>query len=178
MGSVEDLGSAFLWSISKISEAFSLHRTTVRKRLVEAGVEPAGESKGNALYALRDVGPALFSKNSETIDVEGLQNPALMPPKDRKDWYQSENERVKLEESTRQLIPEAEVVAVYSSMTKAVVQVLETIPDLLERDCALSPQAVSHVQNVIDDLRFTLAERTYHACASDLAGGEEGLGED
>lgn len=178
MGTVDDLGAAFAWSISKISEAFSLDRATVRKRLAEAGVEPAGESRGNSLYALRDVGPALFSTNSAPADIDAIQNPALMPPKERKDWYQSENERVKLEESTRQLIPESEVVAVFSSMTKAVVQVLETVPDLLERDCALSPQAVSHVQNVIDDLRFTLAERTYHACASDLTGSEDGLGED
>ncbi|ENA7307278.1 DUF1441 family protein, partial [Escherichia coli] len=64
-----------------------------------------------------------------------------MEPKERKDWYQSENERIKLEKEQRKLIPVDEVVIVYSSMRKAVVQVLETIPDVLERDCALTPQA-------------------------------------
>jgi hypothetical protein len=65
---------------------------------------------------------------------------------------------VKLEKEQRGLIPVSEVVAVYSAMTKSVVQVLEVIPDILERDCALTPQAVAAVQSTIDDLRATLAE--------------------
>lgn len=162
-------------NISQLSAVTGLHRQTVASRLANIPTAP-GSNEKNKLYFLIDVIRALMETTASPVSER--QDPNKMPPKERKDWYQSENERVKLEESTRQLIPEAEVVAVYSSMTKAVVQVLETIPDLLERDCALSPQAVSHVQNVIDDLRFTLAERTYHACASDLAGGEEGLGED
>ncbi|EHU12513.1 terminase small subunit domain protein [Escherichia coli DEC1B] len=39
-----------------------------------------------------------------------------MEPKERKDWYQSENERIKLEKEQRKLIPVDEVVIVYSSM--------------------------------------------------------------
>ncbi|EIQ0035148.1 DUF1441 family protein [Escherichia coli] len=97
-----------------------------------------------------------------------------MEPKERKDWYQSENERIKLEKEQRKLIPVDEVVIVYSSMRKAVVQVLETIPDVLERDCALTPQAVGVVQQAIDDLRYTLQEKSYEACAAELIPDEEG----
>ena len=89
-------------------------------------------------------------------------------------WYQSENERIKLEKEQRKLIPVDEVVIVYSSMRKAVVQVLETIPDVLERDCALTPQAVGVVQQAIDDLRYTLQEKSYEACAAELIPDEEG----
>lgn len=42
-------------------------------------------------------------------------------------------------------------------MAKAVVQVLETLPDILERDCAMTPSAVVRVQKVIDDLRDQIA---------------------
>ena len=87
---------------------------------------------------------------------------------------QSENERIKLEKEQRKLIPVDEVVIVYSSMRKAVVQVLETIPDVLERDCALTPQAVGVVQQAIDDLRYTLQEKSYEACAAELIPDEEG----
>lgn len=38
-------------------------------------------------------------------------------------------------------------------------QVLETLPDILERDCALEPSAVMRVQSIIDDLRDEIARR-------------------
>jgi hypothetical protein len=167
MGNVGDLGDAFNWSISKISEAFSMDRSTIRKRLIEKGILSTGISRGNPVYALKDVAPALFAGNSESGgDIS--HDPSKMIPKERKDWFQSENERIKLEKEQRGLIPVDEVVTVYSAMTKSVVQVLETIPDILERDCALTPQAVAAVQAAIDDLRTTLSERSYQACAVDL----------
>ncbi|MBF0035799.1 DUF1441 family protein [Citrobacter freundii] len=172
MVGIGNLNEAFQWSISKISEAFSLDRATVRKRLVEAGIEPAGKVRGNPVYHLRDAGPALF-QTEEEVNPESIHNPSTMHPKDRKDWYQSENERIKLEKEQRKLIPADEVVIVYSAMRKAVVQVLDTLPDILERDCALSPKAVEVVQKSIDDLRYTLAERTYEACAAELMDNEE-----
>jgi hypothetical protein len=48
-------------------------------------------------------------------------------------------------------------------MAKAVVMVLETLPDVLERDCALTPAAVSRVQSVIDDLRDQMAQKVLDA---------------
>jgi hypothetical protein len=167
MEKVGDLAEAFNWSISKISEAFSMDRATVRKKIVENDIQAAGSSRGNPTYALKDVAPVLFAGTCKT-DEDIRHDPSLMIPKERKDWFQSENERIKLEKEQRNLIPVNEVVTVYSAMTKAVVQVLETIPDILERDCALTPQAVSAVQASIDDLRTTLSERSYHACAIDL----------
>ena len=70
----------------------------------------------------------------------------------------AENERLKFEVDTKQLIPAEDVAREFSLMAKAVVMVLETLPDILERDCALTPTAVSRVQNVIDDLRDQMAE--------------------
>jgi hypothetical protein len=48
-------------------------------------------------------------------------------------------------------------------MAKAVVQVLETLPDVLERDCALPPSAVMRIQNIIDDLRDQIAQKVTDA---------------
>ncbi|HAI1316851.1 TPA: DUF1441 family protein, partial [Escherichia fergusonii] len=72
---------------------------------------------------------------------------------DRKAWFQSERERLKFQQETGELIPASEVSREFASMAKAVVQVLETLPDILERDCAMTPSAVVRVQKVIDDLR-------------------------
>ncbi|MCJ3066417.1 DUF1441 family protein [Klebsiella pneumoniae] len=168
MSKISNIGDVYNWSIAKIAEAFGMDRKAVKRRLLEANIPVADTVRGNAVYSLRAVGPALFSGTPQS-DPDEINDPSRMTPKDRKDWYQSENERIKLETSQRKLLPADEVIAVYSAMRKAVVQVLDTLPDVLERDCALSPQAVEQVQKAIDDLRHELATRSYEACAADFA---------
>ncbi|HAN6410413.1 TPA: DUF1441 family protein, partial [Escherichia coli] len=96
--------------------------------------------------------------------LQALLTPSMkengeMSPQDRKAWYQSENERLKFEAASRELLPVEEVAREYSSLAKAVVMVLETLPDILERDCALQPSAVIRVQRIIDDLRDEMARK-------------------
>ena len=76
----------------------------------------------------------------ELVDID-----KMLPP-DRKAWFQSERERLKFQQETGELIPASTVTREFSSMAKAVVQVLETLPDILERDCAMTPAAVVRVQ--------------------------------
>ena len=72
----------------------------MRKRLLDASTTIAAIVRGNPVYALKDIGPVLFAL--PTLD-EGndVQGPNKMPPKERKDWFQSENERIKLETSLK-----------------------------------------------------------------------------
>ncbi|MBW4199528.1 DUF1441 family protein [Enterobacter cloacae subsp. cloacae] len=67
------------------------------------------------------------------------------------------NERLKYESTRRFLIPAEECRREYRVIMKGTAILLETLPDLLERDCALTPQATSYVQKVIDDFRDHLA---------------------
>lgn len=90
-----------------------------------------------------------------------------MDAHERKAWYQSERERLKFEQETAQLIPTSDVRREFAIWAKAVVQVLETLPDILERDCGLQPAAVSRVQSIIDDLRDQIALRVTEAGADD-----------
>jgi len=77
----------------------------------------------------------------------------LLPPTDRKAWYQSENERVKLEVQLRSLLSADEVHLEMSRLAKAVTTTLDSLPDILERDCDLSPEAILRVQDSVDALR-------------------------
>lgn len=90
-----------------------------------------------------------------------------MDAHERKARYQSERERLKFEQETAQLIPASDVRREFAIWAKAVVQVLETLPDILERDCGLQPAAVSRVQFIIDDLRDQIALRVTEAGADD-----------
>lgn len=156
MSNISNLGDAYNWSVAKIAEAFGLNRGTVRKRLLEANAPIADTVRGNPVYSLKDVGPVLFGV-SEPGDTDDIQNPDKMGPKDRKDWYQSENERIKLEESLKQLLPASEAHREMALLVKGISQVLDTWPDKLERDRGWRPDQIAEAQVAIDEMREMLA---------------------
>lgn len=175
MSNVSNMGGAYHWSISRLAEAFGIDRRTVKSRLMDAQVPNVGEVRGSPVYDLKLAGPALFSSPSSS-SPDALHDPSQMPPKERKDWFDSEKGRIWLEKELRQLIPEYEVTSVYAALVKTVIQQLETLPDRLERDAGMTPQAVSMVQKIIDDLRDNLFDSSYQASASamyDLGDNED-----
>lgn len=152
MGTLHNIDDAYAWSISRIAEAFGLDRRTVSARIKDAHIEPAGIRKGHPTYRLQDVGPALFGE-SVTDLPPALMNPALMLPKDRKDWYQSERERLKLETELKELVPADEVARGFADLVKAVINPLDSLIDELESKAGLSGEALDRVQIIIDGLR-------------------------
>ena len=147
------------FNINQLAGITGLHRQTISSRL--KNVEPApGSNARLKLYAL----PALLCelmKTGETFEID------QMTPPDRKAWFQSERERLKFQQEVGELIPADDVVREFSSMAKAVIQILETLPDILERDCALQPAAVMRVQSIIDDLRDNIAQKIIEADTPD-----------
>ncbi|KJM19211.1 terminase [Enterobacter roggenkampii] len=137
-------------NVSQLAELVGMNRNLVARRLRDLELV-AGNGENLKVYAL---GPALQALLTPSVKENGE-----MSPQDRKAWYQSENERLKFEEASRELLPVDEVAREYASLAKAVVMVLETLPDILERDCALTPTAVSRVQIIIDDLRDEMARK-------------------
>ncbi|EPK0081123.1 hypothetical protein P851_03128 [Klebsiella aerogenes UCI 48] len=146
-------------NINQLAGITNVHRQTVAARL--KNVEPApGSNSKLKLFLVTDVLAELMIPTVAT----SLED---MPPTDRLAHWKAENERIKFEQDTGQLIPADEVAREFSVMAKAVVMVLETLPDVLERDCALSPAAVARVQSVIDDLRDQMAQKVMEAEAEE-----------
>lgn len=148
----------FTLNLNQLANITGLHRQTVSSRLANVRVA-AGSNAKLKLYSVVDILTELISRTAdpETVDIDKLL------PQDRKAWFQSERERLKFQMETAQLIPASDVRREFSSMAKAVVQVLETLPDILERDCALSAQATERVQSIIDDLRDQMAQKVFEA---------------
>ena len=165
MAEINRLEEAYNWNITRLADAFGLHRDTVRKRLKEGGVLPAGTRNGANVYALKDAGPALFG---ETLSASG-DDPDELLPQDRKAWYQSENERVKLEKEMRLLVPVEEAHREMSRLAKAVASGLDSLADMLERDAGLPPEAIELVEQTTDALR----EQMYQAIIDDDDGEAE-----
>ena len=129
-------------NINQLAGITGVHRQTVATRL--KNVSPAqGSNSKLKLYLVTDI---LTELMIPTVSSSNLEE---MTPPDRLD--------------TKQLIPAEDVAREFSMMAKAVVMVLETLPDILERDCALTPVAVSRVQSVIDDLRDQVAQKVMDA---------------
>ena len=142
-------------NINQLAAITDVHRQTAAARL--KNIEPAAGSNSKLkLYLITDILTELMIPTVSS-DLEDMQ------PSDRLAHWKAENERLKFEQDTGQLIPADEVAREFSLMAKAVVMVLETLPDILERDCALSPAAVSRVQSVIDDLRDQMAQKVHDA---------------
>ncbi|EEV6001963.1 DUF1441 family protein [Escherichia coli] len=137
-------------NISQVAALSGLHRQTVSERLKK--IKTAGGHDKLKLYKLTDILAELLKLPPPVAEGE-------MDPHDRKAWYQSERERLKFEQEVGELIPASDVAREFAEMAKAMVQVLETLPDILERDCALEPSAVMRVQSIIDDLRDEIARR-------------------
>lgn len=137
-------------NVSQLAELVGMNRNLVARRLRELELV-GGNGENLKLYEL---GPAL-----QALLTPSMKENGEMSPQDRKAWYQSENERLKFEEAQRQLLPVDEVAREYATLAKTVSMVLETLPDILERDCALTPTEVSRVQAIIDDLRDEMARK-------------------
>lgn len=136
-------------NINQIAELVGMHRQTVSQRV--AGLTPAiGSNSKLKLYALSDLIKIGLAEKM-TGDVDSLS------PVERRAFWQAENERLKYERDTGELIPSYEVSQEMSAMAKAVVQTLEILPDILERDCGLPTSAVIRLQQEIDDLRDQLS---------------------
>ena len=146
-------------NINQLAGITKVHRQTVAARL--KNVEPApGSNSKLKLYLVTDI-------LSELMIPTVSANVGDMTPPDRLAHWKAENERIKFEQDTGQLIPADEVAREFSLMAKAVVMILETLPDVLERDCALTPSAVTRVQSVIDDLRDQMAQKVLEAEAEE-----------
>ncbi len=153
MGELKSFQSG--WSISRLAESFGMDRRTVTKRLREASVGPSGQRDGHDVFSLATAAAALVGRAMP----EGGVDPRELPPLERRAFYQSENERLKVEMTTGSLVPAAEVESDYAGLVKTVAQFFDTLPDVLERDCALTGEQVLRVQEACDRVRQSMYEK-------------------
>ena len=151
-------------NISQLAALSGVHRQTAAARLQNLPVA-GGHESNLKLYRVVDIVSAFLALPPPVAEGE-------MDAHERKAWYQSERERLKFEQETAQLIPASDVRREFAIWAKAVVQVLETLPDILERDCGLQPDAVSRVQSIIDDLR--MMRRNYSRRSNAESGNRKG----
>lgn len=139
-----------LLSLSSLAQEFGIARETVSRRLSSANVQPADTSGPHPRYRLRDVLPAL------TSDVDAQNDPQKLRPFERRAHYQAELEALTLAAKRGELVPSFEVEQRFGEMLKAVGEMLDTLPDVLERDCGAGPLLLARIEKRLDELREML----------------------
>jgi uncharacterized protein DUF1441 len=161
-----DAAKAILLSLSALAREFGCSRETLRKKFIAANVQPVtvttlhpqltidGDADPNAgksdLYALRDALRAWLTSNEAGFDPENLD------PFRRVAHYKAGIERLKLDAATRELIPRIEVEQEQARILRSVALTLDTLPDVIERDCGATPNQVARIERAVDDLREAL----------------------
>lgn len=143
-------------NISQLAALSGIHRQTAAARLQNLPVA-GGHESNLKLYRVVDIVSAFLALPPPVAEGE-------MDAHERKAWYQSERERLKFEQETAQLIPASDVRRSFSVVVKAIVQVLETWPDRLERDRGWTASQLNEVQIVVDEIRDTLEKAVIGCC--------------
>lgn len=137
-------------SLSQIAKGWKTSRETVAKRLSTKNVRPSNTRSRHPVYLLGDVIHAMSG-----VD-EGERDPDKLEPYQRQAHYKAELDRLKLEQETRELIPRIEVEQEQARMMRIVALMLDTLTDVLERDCGLSGDTLARVERTLDECRELL----------------------
>lgn len=137
-------------TITQFAGEFSSTRETISKRLADAGLRPSGKRGGADVFRLKDLYKAVYT------EAGGVMDPEKLDPFQRKSFYQAEREKIALETARGTLVPVADVEAEFAAVFKTLAHCLDTLPDVLERDCGLPRHALTKLETRLDSLREDL----------------------
>jgi len=144
------------WTATKFSDTLKVDRRVCQQALETAPYRMIGKRQ---VWHVREGFEAIYRRKYGLDSASDTVNPAKLPPKDRLDHFKAERERLKLAQEVRALLPAVEVEAVAGEAFKVIAQAIDVLPDTLERDGHLNPDAVALVQRILDQAR----ERLYEA---------------
>lgn len=139
-----------IWSQTRIAQWLGMDRGKVSQALIN--VEPAMSRGNQRYYRLRDAIRCLY-ENYDELD------PANLSPKSRKDWFDSEAQRLKVEKEKRLLVSIDEYRDSLASILKEIARDLESWPDRLERRHNATPELVELIEQFVDESREKLYQK-------------------
>ncbi len=140
----------------RVDRAGSRGRAALDEREVLPGHEPLGDHRAQGPVRLRR---PCDHEQARGVAIEPVDDPRDLSPRERLEYYKAERERLRLAEEEGELVPAAEVEDQIAGLVKLLVQTLDTLPDLLERDVAISPDAIARAQEIVDALRQDMYDK-------------------
>lgn len=125
-------------------------RGYISRKFSEAGVQPCGKRGGYPVYRIRDGLPVLY------LNQDGEFDPDKLKPFERNAWYKAEREKLHLQLERADVVPAIEVERKFGTLFKVLVQGLDTLPDVIERDVGATPKQLMCIEKHLDELRNAL----------------------
>lgn len=94
----------------------------------------------------------------EQTESQALIDPDLLPPTDRKAWYESEAKRRELQRSDRELIPASEVEHCVARAFSTLAQGLRSVPDNIERRTGCAPELIEAIELALESEMSAIAD--------------------
>ncbi len=166
----------FLFNTQQLEKAFKISRLTISKML--ASIEPVGKSGRSKLFDINDVADLKDTRDPTNIEKyknkkyktedptkdKETTNPDEMTAIQRINYYKAEDLRQsaklkKLKNNTEEgkLMVATEVERTIADAFKKIALVLDTLPDLLERDGIIGSCDIERVITVLDNSQQQLA---------------------
>jgi hypothetical protein len=128
----------------------------VQRRLDDANVQPTEIQAGFPVYDIWEAAKAILLPQLVNLDYS---DPDKLPAKERKDWYEGTKAKIAVEKEQGELIPFSEAKQTMADLIiKPAIQLLDSIPDNLERDYNLPPKVIADIEKRFDDLRNQWAD--------------------
>ena len=143
-----------LCSLHAASRIFGKPRESIRKLIAGANLQPAGEERGHALYAIRAIAELLYgpsAKRRKTVEE--------MSPSEANLYWQSELRRMEAEQLAGRLVWAEDCRNEMVYLVKITTVFLETLPDVLERDAGITPEQMAALDKTIRSLREDLYQK-------------------
>jgi hypothetical protein len=135
-------------SLSTLALICGVTRETVRKRIRQHGIGPAGERRGNETYPIREVVLAVCASHRAPVPQVEQQDPETLPAVARKAWYEAERLRLLLAKEKGELLPLEETRRAFARIYGDMAQFARTLPDVLERDMQMPPEYVERMHEL------------------------------
>lgn len=94
----------------------------------------------------------------EKAESNALIDPDLLPPQDRKAWYESEVKRRELQLKDRELIPASEVEHYVARAFSTLAQGLRSVPDNIERRTGCPPDLIEAIEIALESEMSAIAD--------------------
>lgn len=94
----------------------------------------------------------------EQADSSAPIDPDLLPPQDRKAWFDSEVRRRELQLQDRELIPASEVEHCVARAFSTLAQGLRSVPDNIERRTGCAPELIEAIEIALESEMSAIAD--------------------
>lgn len=131
----------FTATITSAASEFGVAYRTLKARVDDAGLEPAGAFRGAAVYRIADLAATLYAGDVPNApeDFDDLS------PTDRRAWFESERLRIQVEKQLSELVPSAEAARERDRVARVLIEQL----DRAERELAECDGIDAEAQAVI-----------------------------